>query len=220
MKKLALKNLVFMALAFLLMFSAYPMSVNATTTEVRITPSMITVGEVGQPIPTEIITVNVTVVNVVDLYSWQVKIYYNPDVLIWTGAWYPEDHVFAGRVFQSVEPTNETDGGGTYILHFATLVGEQPTFNGSGVLCSFNFTAKAVGTSQLEIDTTPPSPYSWLLDFELEFIPFTASSGTITVVSEFQFLIMPLLLFLSTVAILASKKLMRKNFQRVPQSQA
>lgn len=204
---------MFVLVVSLLLFSVLEMSVAAQGTEMRVIPAEIVIGEANQPIPTEqIITVNVTVVNVNDLYAWQVKIYYDPEILLWRGAWYPRGHVFDGKLFQPVEPVNGSDTGGTYILYFATLMGDTPGFTGSGILCSINFTAKKAGVSQLIIDTTPPAPWSWLRDSNLDPIDFTAYDGKIIVIPEFQFPIVLLLLILPAIAIFASKKLRGKHF--------
>jgi hypothetical protein len=186
-------------------------SASAQQPELKVIPAEITVGEEGQPIPADPIIVNVTVADVEGLYAWQVKIYYNPDVLIWTDAWYPDDHVFAGMTFQSVDPTSGTDAGGTYILYFASLIGEVFGFNGTGTLCQLNFTAKAAGTSALEIDATPPAPWSWLQNSDLEFIEFQSSNGVIYVIPEFQYVLVPLFLISTTMVIIANKKIKQRK---------
>lgn len=127
-------------------------------------------------LPGSNITISVKVANVTDLYSWQVKIYYNPDMLIWTGAWYPVGHVFYGRMFTPVTPVNGSDPGGTYILYFATLMGEEPGFTGSGVLCKVNFTTKTIGSSNLTF-SRPLGATTWLLDSNLDKIEFVAQDG-------------------------------------------
>lgn len=188
------------------------MNVNAQQTELKVIPAEITIGEQGQPIPTDPIIVNITVTNVEGLYAWQVKIYYNPDVLLWIDAWYPDDHVFAGMTFQSVDPTNGTDSGGTYILYFASLMGDVFGFNGTGTLCQLNFTAKAAGTSPLEIDVTPPAPWSWLQNSDLEFIEFQSLNGVIYVIPEFQNVLLPFFLISTIVAIITIKITRQRKF--------
>jgi len=42
------------------------------------------------------------------------------------------DHVSTGKAFVEVAPVVSADEKGVYILFAATLLGEEPTFNGSG----------------------------------------------------------------------------------------
>jgi len=125
--------------------------------------------------------VDITVVDVTDLYAWQIKLYYNPAVLRWLNATYPPGHVFDGKTFFPVNPINDTDADGVYVLFFATLQGDVPTFNGSGTLCRFGFEAKTAGFSPLNFSR----PLGWAGDtwlMDLEDIPFTPTEGSVTVV--------------------------------------
>lgn len=79
-------------------------------TVIKIIPLTKTVGQEGQPIPSEglPLTVNITVVNVTDLYAWQIKVYYDPAILNFSEASYPTDHVFSGQDIVDIQARQET----------------------------------------------------------------------------------------------------------------
>jgi hypothetical protein len=147
-------------------------------------------------VPTQF-NVDITVVDVTDLYAWQIKLYYNPAVLRWINATYPPGHVFEGKPLFSVFPFNGSDygDGGTYILFYASLLGSQPGIDGSGTLCRISFEAKAVGSSTL-IFSRPLGGWgsdTWLMDPDdvitsFPSIVFTVverdASNPVTVVGE------------------------------------
>ncbi|MEM2111448.1 MAG: cohesin domain-containing protein, partial [Candidatus Bathyarchaeia archaeon] len=87
--------------------------------------------------------------NVTDLYAWQIKLYYDPEFLNWTGADYPPGHIFQGKSTAPVTPVNASDPEGVYVLYFLSLTGAQSGFTGSGILCRVNFTVIARGVSHL-----------------------------------------------------------------------
>lgn len=60
-----------------------------------------------------------------------------------------------------------------YILIGASLMGEEPTFNGTGILCQIEFTGMAVGSCILQFDTEE----TFLLDFDMEYIPHVTLDG-------------------------------------------
>lgn len=147
------------------------------TTELRI------IAPATVPLLTEF-SVDISVVDVADLYAWQIKLYYNPTVLHWLNATYPPGHVFDGRSFVPVSPVNESDAGGTYIWFFATLQGDVQGFTGSGTLCRICFEAKAVGNPAL-IFSRPlgADGDTWLSKDDLLFnISFTVSEASVNVV--------------------------------------
>lgn len=111
----------------------------------------------------EVFTVNVTVVGVADLYAWQAKLSFDNSVLNCTGAWYPEDHVFDGKEFVSVEPVIDNTEG--YVLHGCCLLGEEETFNGDGTLFQIEFKAFSGGKTLLELsEIIPGGGDTFLLD--------------------------------------------------------
>jgi len=120
-------------------------------TILRITPSNLTLGEEGQPIPIQLITFSIEVENISNLYSWQIALYYNSSILHtqeeWI--WLPQNHIFSEKEFNTTPLSIGVDENGEYITFASTLnSGEQP-FNGSGTLFAINFTAIAPGTAHL-----------------------------------------------------------------------
>ena len=146
-------------------------------TQIYLSPSEIqaTIGSV--------VTIDVMVANVEDLFLWQIKLYFDNTMLKCTEdmVWYPEDHVFAGKSILPVTPVVWEDADGWYITFACTLVGAETTFYGTGTLCKINFTCIAVGTSTLTFDMEPLYRDTFLWDYELEFISFTVTDGEVTV---------------------------------------
>jgi len=123
---------------------------------------------------------NVTVFDVGNLFSWQLNITWDPSVLNLVNATLPPDHVFAG---QPIYPTdvlvNNTSGD---MLWFVGLAFGQPSFNGTGTLTQLEFNITGVPdpgealTCNITIDTEGDF-YSYLLDPEVNEIPFTPTNG-------------------------------------------
>lgn len=163
---------------------------NATASAVvAVDPQTLTVGD---PLPTDPFTVNITVKNVEGMYGWQVKIYFNATILNCTGAVYPTDHVFAGKQFVPLPPFIEQD----YVMFGATLYYEEDVFSGNGTLCQITFIGEAVGTSDLEFNLED----TYLLDFDLDTIDMTVEHGNVTVIPEFSPSLIALLLITATLA--------------------
>jgi len=117
------------------------------------------------------------------LFSWQIKLYYNPAVLRFLNGTIPPGHVFDGKPSWPGGPFNSSDAGGTYILYSNSLQGGYPKFNGSGILCRIYFEAKNEGTSSLAFSRPlggSGKTYLWS-DFMVD-IPFTPVEGSVTVV--------------------------------------
>jgi len=130
--------------------------------------------------------IDITVVDVTDLWGWQIKLYYNPTVLRWINATYPPGHIFDGRTFVSVNPANDSDADGVYILFFASLQGNATGFTGIGTLCRIRFEAKAVGTSSL-IFSRPlggdGDTWLWNSSQTNYDISFTVAEASVTILS-------------------------------------
>jgi len=141
---------------------AYQTNMWQASTVIRVAPSPINVAN------GETFTVNVTISNVTDLYTWQIKLSFDPTILNCTGAWYPSDNVLAGKETVTVNPViNETEG---YVLYGCCLLGvAQETFNGNGTLCQIQFKAVSPGNSSLEFSGPKDT---FLLDFDLYEIPY------------------------------------------------
>jgi len=184
--------------------------VNAQGTQLSIIPATLTVGTPGQPLPTEPFTINITLTDFEDVYTWQIRILFNPSILNCTAAWYPEDHIFAGKMTAPVEPVIDNTAG--YVLWGNSLVGEVPGISGSrATLCQINFTGIAEGLSQITFQLTGTGR-TLLLDssYPANEIPFTANPGEVTVVPEFPSILMLTMLLAASTGLLLSKKFAKK----------
>jgi len=141
-----------------------------TVTTVSVTPSNTTVEANAS------FSVNVTVANVTDMYAWQVKLCFDPAVLNCTDAWLPPNHVFTGRTFVQAGPAM----GANYVMIGASLIGNEPAFNGSGILCQIKFLGLTVGSSPLQFDVND----TYLLNRDVETIPCLTVNGEVTVLSR------------------------------------
>jgi len=102
-------------------------------------PEMNSLGKAGENLPTRPGSFNVTLMNVTDLYQWKIKIYYDPFILLFKGAWLPSDHAFSGGNFTAAQPETGDDANGRYVMMNAVL-NEGEGFNGSATLFQMNFT--------------------------------------------------------------------------------
>jgi PKD repeat protein len=97
--------------------------------------------------PGSTIVINASVVGITALYSWQVAVFFDKNLLNCTRAWYPSDHVFAGKLYMPLPPTIDNDAG--YIVHGNTLMGADPGFTGNGTLCQIEFKVLSRGFCNL-----------------------------------------------------------------------
>ena len=135
------------------------------------------------PAGTEVYTrfnVTVTIVDVVDLYAWQIKLYYDSALSRFVNCTLPPGHVFDGKPMSIGGPNNETDSGGTYILFLVSLQGDVARFSGSGILFRIYFEAQAAGTSALNF-SRPYDDWTYLLNYDLITIPAELFDGSVTI---------------------------------------
>lgn len=118
--------------------------------------------------------VNATVENVVDLYGWQVELFFNSSILNCTKALLPTDNVFAGKSMVPVSPVIDNVKGS--VLFGCSLMGEVSTFNGSGTLCQIEFKIKAIGMSSLNF-SQPYGEDTFLWDSNATLIPADVLNG-------------------------------------------
>jgi len=144
---------------------------------VQAVPSSLTV--FTPPLPTEIFYVNITVEDVTDLYTWQVRIYFNTTILRTNETWvlFPSDCIFPGNLSCSLVQVNLVEG---YVECGASLLGIVPGVDGSGMLCQIGFQAIGLGTSYLNF-SRPLGVETFLFDSNLNDIPFSVEDGSITV---------------------------------------
>ena len=128
-----------------------------------ITPQTVK-GTVGQ-----FITVNVSILNVNDLYGWQVMLEWNPQILNFSSVSEGDFLKKRGQTFFS-HKLNETG----YLILYCTLVGDLPGVSGSGTLAIVEFYVKEGGTSQLRLSETV------LVNSSEDLIPHTIKNGQFT----------------------------------------
>jgi PKD repeat protein len=124
--------------------------------------------------PGSTFTINASVQDITDLYVWQTKIEFNTAVLECLSAWYPSDHVFAGKSMVPVTPTiNNVEG---YVIHGASLMGAATPFSGNGTLCQMEFNVTGIGFSGLDF-SEPYGSNTFLLDDFLSDITVSIIDG-------------------------------------------
>ncbi|MGB9778344.1 MAG: cohesin domain-containing protein, partial [Candidatus Bathyarchaeales archaeon] len=149
----------------------------STSTQMLIAPEYI---EVPQG---ENFTITINATNIDTLYSWQVVLKYNATIVNCTEAWIPDGNVFSGHITNQAGPEYGKDvyDGLDFMMFTCTLQGEDKVSVTNGILLKVNFTVKEVGSTLIDI-TTKSNPartgqlykyYSFLLDYNLEEIPFS-----------------------------------------------
>jgi len=106
--------------------------------------------------------VTVVVVNAENMFGWQVFLRFDPAILQAVGVSLPSNHVFSSRVTVSGALANYdrtqfregplqdfNNNTGRLLAGDCLLGANQPTFNGSGVLCQIEFKAISYGSSAL-----------------------------------------------------------------------
>jgi hypothetical protein len=210
LKNFRRRKLSFLGILTLILIAGFTIrQVNAQGTQLSIIPATLTVGAEGQPLPTEPFTINITLTDFEDVYTWQIRILFNPSILNCTTAWYPEDHIFAGKTTAPSEPVIDNSGGS--LLWGNSLVGAVPGASGSrATLCQINFTGVATGVSQITFQLTGTGR-TFLLDSNGDFIEFTANPGEVTVVPEFPSILMLTIPLAASTGLLLSKKFAKKS---------
>lgn len=211
MNKNAKKSLlvVFISMLFLNAFSTHA---NAAETNVAPDPLSMQIGQIG-----ENATVTVKVTNVTDLFTWQVRLYFNSSILNCTSesAWLPTGHVFDNKSIVPVAAVVDSDDNGTYIDYGCTLIFLGEEYTGNGTLCQINFTGMAEGSSALSFGASPSTTF--LLDHEGVDITFGVTGGEIIVIPEFPTLaIMSLLVTLTLVVTLIAKRRISNQHYALP----
>jgi hypothetical protein len=118
--------------------------------------------------------INSTVAYVTDLYTWQVRIDFDPAVLACTNATIPSDNVFAGKSVIPVTPFIDNVTG--FVGLGVSLIGAGSGFTGSGVLCQLGFVVLSRGHTGLDY-STPYGSDTFLLDSNLNVIPSLVNNG-------------------------------------------
>lgn len=159
-----------------------------TTTKLQFEPSDITVGVLGQDLPSPVTTVNVTVTDVTNMSSWQIKVYFDQSIISFEDSPFavrpaPASDIFGGFASDKYWFLSfvGTDIGSTrrYLQIGGFLLADQtgvlPSVNGSGVLAQIKFRGISSGSSYLNfsrpygIDT-----YLWNTTSDVTRIPIPA----------------------------------------------
>ena len=203
---LKLRSLL-LALFVLLVFCNEATYVNAQETIVYIDPSSRVIPQVG-----ETFSINVSINDVTNLFGYDFILWYNTTMMDCLSVEWPEGHFLTPilnptNIFKvkTIEDNfNETTGA---VRVVATLMGDEPPKNGSGVLVKITFNTTTIGG---------PSPLTlyWpgfvypvkLSDPNGNPIPCNATLGEITVVPEFSLLSLIFLLIIATLTITLLKR--------------
>jgi len=124
--------------------------------------------------PDNTLIINCSVENVIDLFVWQIKLFFDPITLNCTGAWYPSDHVFVGKTFVPVVPIIDNSVG--YVLYGCSLMGAVAGFEGGGTLCQIEFDVKSIGKSGFNY-SEPYGEDTYILDSNLDEISAEMENG-------------------------------------------
>jgi hypothetical protein len=123
--------------------------------------------------------VNATVTNVTDLFTWQIRVTFDPSMLNCSSVSAPPSP-FSGFTFPAAPIINNIVG---YVMWGATLMGPVPGIDGTGVLAAITFqivSAPTTPNGTLACDIAFSTPYgadTFLLDSSLSVIPATVVNG-------------------------------------------
>ena len=183
----------------------------AQSTQMSVIPASQTVGTEGVDPPTEPFTINITLTDFAGVYTWQMRLDYNPALLNVTRAWYPDDHIFAGKATSPVAPVIDNDVG--YVLYGNSLVGPEPGIDGAhAVLCQIEMRGVAAGISSLTFHEGVGGTF--LMDPDGVDIAFTLNNGEVTVVPEFSSILLAILFSTTIVAAVVGRTCHGKHTRR------
>jgi hypothetical protein len=113
--------------------------------------------------------VDIYVNSVENLYTWQIKLYYDETVFRCLEAWLPSDNVFAYSIPLVPPPMIE----GNYTLVGTTLMGSEWPFTGCGTLCKIRFKVIKSGNCTMLFDDVD----TFLLNSGMNSMDFKLVSG-------------------------------------------
>ena len=127
-------------------------------------------------------TVNVTVYDIIDLFTWQINVTFDPALLNMTNIYVPTDNVFAGKTLFVIDPYINVG----WVIYGATLFAPEPGVNvtqgrlaqiefqiisapptGESVSCSLDFSGADDSTETFMLDSQRPQ----------KDIPFLTQNG-------------------------------------------
>jgi hypothetical protein len=151
-----------------------------------------------------------------DLATWQLNLTFNKDILNIKDIFAPADHVFAGKP-TTVFPKDINNALG-YVVWGMSIGPPSPPdppsipFNGTGTLCQIKFNITQIPSPgevlscNLTIDTISPLMTSFILDVDVDDIPFTTEHG-LYIIPEFPTIaFLAIFLITTLVAIVFVKK--------------
>jgi hypothetical protein len=177
-KKNIAKTLILLTL-YEILLASFPSITLAQETGLSVDPSSITGLEIG-----EILSINITVSDVIDLYAWEFKLFYRNDILDATDMVegpFLLTHVdpSASTMFGSAPDTTETYNATHGLVHlYNTFVEVEEGVSGSGTLATVTFEVKGEGDCPLSFGETK------LVDSAVPFgnlIPHTTTDGVVHV---------------------------------------
>ncbi len=122
--------------------------------------------------PGSTFSVNISITDVSFLYSWQITIMYNWALLNVTGVTF--GNFFDGHPNIPQYSINNDEG---WVMAGQTLIGFDDYVSGSGWLFQIDFLVEAYGGTTLAFDLAGVFRPTFLLDYTLRDIPFTATDG-------------------------------------------
>ena len=197
------KILCLLILCTIISLSTTIFPVKGEEAKISITPKNQTIPEPGLSF-----TINITIENVIDLYAWELKLYYPNDILNGTQVTEGPMLKTGGKltffyVHLFTDNHNETHG---LVNVWCTRVEEVPGVDGNGVLVAITFKTKSTGNSKiLHLEDVK------LSDSNVNPIPCITTDATLTVIPEFPISYMIPALMLSALAVSLAKIMRRKS---------
>lgn len=203
------KTVLFTILASMMLICVSALKVAAQGTQISVIPASQIVGEEGIEPPTDPFVINITLTDFIDVYTWQIRILFDPALLNVSSAIYPADHIFAGKTTAPAAPIiNNAEG---YVLFGNTLVGAVPGIDGtSAVLCQIEIRGIRAGVSSLTFRTTGAGS-TFILDSEGLDITYTANNGEVTVIPELSSALLAIFFIVTIVMAVAAKTCSNKR---------
>jgi hypothetical protein len=166
------------------------------TTTVSILPPTVTINAPG-----ENVTVDLNITDVINLYAYEIIMWYSNSIVNVTSVVRPPGHFMepsdpANQFIPKWEIKNNYNATHGRIWLGFTLLAPEPAKSGSGILAKITFKGLSEGTTQVAIAYPGYQYPAKLADNTGQPIPNIAESGTITVVPEFPSMTIPIILML------------------------
>jgi hypothetical protein len=146
-------------------------------TELSVYPSQVTLHKY------ESFSVNITIANVIDMYGWEFKLYWNSTLLNCTNAQIHAPEIWGDNTFTAGLGI-ENGYNATHGRYWKALsaIYPMPSFNGSTITVTLTFQALATGTSTLTLQDTIIS------DINGAEITHTTADGSVTVSPRLRYM--------------------------------